>query len=207
MFKKYFSAGLLFWLPLAITVWILNMIVDFGDHLLNLLPPSWRLGFEFPGFGLILGFCLILCTGLIVANLLGQKLVRLWESLLEKIPVVRPIYSGVKQIANTLLSQQERSFEKAVLIQFPQPGQWTLGLIVKKVDPKMASLITNEPMLTVFVPTAPNPTSGYVVMVRQSEVKETNISVDEAFKFHVSLGVVTPNLGNSAEVSLEKSTK
>ena len=207
MFKKYFSAGLLFWLPLAITVWILNMIVDFGDHLLNLLPPAWRLGIDFPGFGLILGFCVILLTGLIVANILGQKLVHLWESLLEKIPVVRPIYSGVKQIANTLLSQQERSFEKAVLIQFPRPGQWTLGLIVKKVDPKMAVLMTDDTMLTVFVPTAPNPTSGYVVMVRQSDVKETKISVDEAFKFHVSLGVVTPNLGNTAEVSLEKSTK
>ena len=183
------------------------MIVDFGDHLLNLLPPAWRLGIDFPGFGLILGFCVILLTGLIVANILGQKLVHLWESLLEKIPVVRPIYSGVKQIANTLLSQQERSFEKAVLIQFPQPGQWTLGLIVKKVNPKMAVLMTDETMLTVFVPTAPNPTSGYVVMVRQSDVKETKISVDEAFKFHVSLGVVTPNLGNTAEVLLEKSTK
>lgn len=207
MFKKYFSAGLLFWIPLAITVWILNMIVDFGDHLLNLLPPSWRLGINFPGFGLILGFCLILATGLVVANILGQKLVHLWESLLDKIPVVRPIYSGVKQIANTLLSQQERSFEKAVLIQFPQSGQWTVGLIVKKVDSNLASLMTDEPMLTVFVPTAPNPTSGYVVMVRASDVKETNISVDDAFKFHVSLGVVPPNLGNSQKVSLEKSTK
>jgi uncharacterized membrane protein len=126
---------------------------------------------------------------------------------LDKIPVVRPIYSGVKQIANTLLSQQERSFEKAVLIQFPQSGQWTVGLIVKKVDSNLASLMTDEPMLTVFVPTAPNPTSGYVVMVRASDVKETNISVDEAFKFHVSLGVVPPNLGNSQKVSLEKSTK
>ena len=183
------------------------MIVDFGDHLLNLLPPSWRLGINLPGFGLILGFCLILATGLVVANILGQKLVHLWESLLDKIPVVRPIYSGVKQIANTLLSQQERSFEKAVLIQFPQSGQWTVGLIVKKVDSNMASLMTDEPMLTVFVPTAPNPTSGYVVMVRASDVKETNISVDEAFKFHVSLGVVSPNLGNSQKVSLEKSTK
>ena len=207
MFKKYFSAGLLFWIPLAITVWILNMIVDFGDHLLDLLPPTWRLGIDFPGFGLILGFCLILATGLVVANILGQKLVQLWESLLEKIPVVRPSYSGVKQIANTLLSQQERSFEKAVLIQFPQPGQWTLGLIVKSVDKNLSDMMTGEPMLTVFVPTAPNPTSGYVVMVRQSDIQETDLSVDEAFKFHVSLGVVSPNLRNSAKVSLEKSTK
>ena len=202
MLKKYFSAGLLLWIPLAVTVWVLESIIRWSDSLLGLLPPDWRpdafLGFHVPGIGLVIAGIVILVTGVLVANIIGQWVLRAWESVLEKIPFVRPIYSGVKQILQTILSDQTQSFKEVVLIEFPRPGVWTYGFVVAEPGKKTAKEIGGESLVTVFVPTAPNPTSGYVLMVERSALKPTSATVDEAFKFHISLGVMTPAADKSA---------
>jgi len=195
MFKKFLIAGLLVWLPLAVTVWVINAIVSMSDQVLLLLPEPWRpdawLGVHVPGLGVIASLLILLGTGVLAANIIGQRLVRWWEGLLNRIPVVRSIYSGVKQVSDTLLSQQGQSFRKVVLVEFPQRGQWTVGFLVGDPGERLAEQLPGE-HVTVYVPTAPNPTSGYVIMVRPEETRELDISVDDAFKFHVSLGVVSP---------------
>ena len=195
MLKRYLIAGLLIWIPLAVTLWVLEFLISTMDRTLLLLPYGWRpevlLGFQVPGLGVIFSIVILLVTGGLAANIIGQRMVGWWERLLNRIPIVRSIYSGVKQVSDTLFSQKGNSFRKVVLIEFPQRGQWTLGFVVG--DP--GSLIANEVgkrSVTVYVPTAPNPTSGYVLVVDPAELRELDISVDDAFKFHVSLGVVAP---------------
>lgn len=196
MLKRYLIAGLLIWIPLAVTLWVLEFLISTMDRTLLLLPPAWRpealFGFQIPGLGVIFSVLIVLATGALAANIIGQRMVRWWEGLLNRIPIVRSIYSGVKQVSDTLFSQKGNSFRKVVLIEFPQRGQWTLGFVVG--DP--GSLVTGElgkqRLATVYVPTAPNPTSGYVLVVDPQELRELDISVDDAFKFHVSLGVVAP---------------
>lgn len=196
MLKKYLVAGLLIWLPLAITLWVLEFLVSTMDRTLLLLPLEWQpdrwIGVHIPGFGLLLSLAIVLATGFLAANIIGQRLIVWWEGLLARIPFVRSIYSSVRQVSHTLFSHQGQSFRKVVLVEFPQRGQWTLGLVVGVPGDRLAGAIDGEPLMTVFVPTAPNPTSGYVIMVRPSEVREVDVSVDDAIKFHVSLGVVTP---------------
>ena len=195
MFKKYLIAGLLVWIPLAITIWLLNLIVSTMDQTLLLLPPSWRpdelLPFHVPGFGLLLSLVIVLLTGMLAANIIGERLVRWWHGLLNRIPIVRSIYSSVKQISDTLLATRGQSFRKVVMIEFPQRGQWTLGFVVGAPGATIAAATAGN-AITVYVPTAPNPTSGYVLVVRPDEVREVDISVDDALKFHISLGVVPP---------------
>ena len=196
MLKKYFSAGLLLWVPLAITLWVLESLIRWSDALLNLLPPELNpeklIGFEIPGLGLVLAALLFLITGVLVANMLGQWIVTRWEWLLEKIPLVRPIYSGVKQILATVLSDRTQSFKEVVLIEFPLAGCWTYGFIVSTPGREALDALSATDMVTVFVPTAPNPTSGYVIMVEREKLRTTSATIEEAFKFHVSLGVMTP---------------
>ena len=195
--RKYLIAGLLVWLPLAATLWILGVIISSMDATLLLLPPSWRpdalLGFHLPGLGLVMSVLILLVTGVIAANIFGQRLLLWSEGLLTRIPIVRSIYSSVKQVSDTLLAQKGNSFRKVVLVEFPQRGQWTLGFVVGTPGPRIAPLLeADADYLTVYVSTAPNPTSGYVIYVRQTEVREVDVSVDDALKFHVSLGVVAP---------------
>lgn len=208
MLKKYFTAGLLLWLPLVITLWILESIIRWSDAIVNLLPkefhPEVILGFHIPGIGLVLALITIFITGILVANFIGQAVVHLWESLLNRIPFVRPIYSGVKQIASTILSDNTESFKEVVLIEFPQKSQWTLGFIVSTPSKQLANLVDEPELVTVYIPTAPNPTSGYVVMVAPDQVKTTDISVDAAFKFHLSLGVMTPTTGLNQKKSTDQ---
>ncbi len=204
MFKKFLIAGLLIWLPLAVTVWVLNAIISMTDQVLLLLPEPWRpdalLGVHVPGLGAIVSLLILLSTGVFVANIIGQRMVRWWESLLNRIPVVRSIYSGVKQVSDTLLSQQGESFRKVVLVEFPQRGQWTVGFLVGDPGARLSEQLPGE-HVTVYVPTAPNPTSGYVIMVRPDEVRDLDISVDDAFRFHVSLGVVVPSAVRAGKAS------
>jgi uncharacterized membrane protein len=194
MLKKYLIAGLLIWIPLAATLWVLDVIVSTMDRTLLLLPESWRpeslLGFALPGLGLIFSILIVLLTGALAANIIGERLVKWWENQLSRIPIVRSIYSSVKQVSDTLFSQKGNSFRKVVLIEFPQRGQWTLGFIVGSPGKVAAELGGRH--VTVYVPTAPNPTSGYVLIVDPAELREVDVSVDDAFKFHVSLGVVAP---------------
>lgn len=200
MFKRYLIAGLLVWIPLAITIWVLNLIVGTMDQTLLLLPASWRpdelLPFHIPGFGLLLSLLVVLATGMLAANIIGERLLRWWDGLLNRIPIVRSIYSSVKQISDTLLATRGQSFRKVVMIEFPQRDQWTLGFVVGSPGPKIAAA-TAADVITVYVPTAPNPTSGYVLVVRPDDVREVDISVDDALKFHISLGVVPPRVSAS----------
>jgi uncharacterized membrane protein len=195
MIRKYFIAGLLIWLPLAATLWVLDFIISTMDRTLLLLPESWRpdalLGVHIPGFGLILSLTVLFATGALMANFLGERLVRWSEGLLTRIPVVRSIYSSVKQVSDTVFSQKDNSFRKVVLIEFPQSGRWTLGFVVGTPGERISAAL-GPGIVTVYVPTAPNPTSGYVLLVESTQLREIDVSVDDAFKFHVSLGVVFP---------------
>jgi len=197
MFKKYLIAGLLVWIPLAITFWLLDVIISTMDQTLLLLPTSWRpdalLPFHIPGIGLLLSLLIVLATGVLAANIIGERLLRWWHGLLNRIPIVRSIYSSVKQISDTLLATRGQSFRKVVMIEFPQRGQWTLAFVVGSPGATVVAA-TAADVITVYVPTAPNPTSGYVLVVRPEEVREVDISVDDALKFHISLGVVPPRL-------------
>ncbi|MBA2548556.1 MAG: DUF502 domain-containing protein [Burkholderiaceae bacterium] len=197
MLKRYLVAGLLVWIPLAITIWVLNLIVGTMDQTLLLLPPTWRpdalLPFHIPGLGLLLSLVIVLATGVLAANIIGERLLRWWHGLLNRIPIVRSIYSSVKQISDTLLATRGQSFRKVVMIEFPQRGQWTLGFVVGSPGIKISE-ITASNAITVYVPTAPNPTSGYVLVLRPEDVREVDISVDDALKFHISLGVVSPRV-------------
>ncbi len=192
MLKKYLITGLLVWVPLAFTLWVLDLIVSTMDRTLLLLPTPWRpeswLGFPLPGAGALLTLLVLILTGMAAANIMGQRLVHWWEGLLSRIPIVRSIYSSVKQVSDTLLAPNGHSFRRAVLVEFPQRGQWTVAFLVGPAAGRVASRLDGE-FLLVYVPTAPNPTSGYTLMVRPQEVRELDISVDEALKFVISLGV------------------
>ena len=193
MLKKYLITGLLVWIPLAFTIWVLTLIVSTMDRSLLLLPPPWRpeswLGFPLPGAGALLTLLVLLLTGMATANIMGQRMVQWWEALLSRIPIVRSIYSSVKQVSDTLLAPDGHSFRRAVLVEFPQRGQWTVAFVVGAASERVAGGMAGEQLL-VYVPTAPNPTSGYTLLVRPDEVRELDMSVDEALKFVISLGVV-----------------
>ena len=195
MLRKYLVAGLLIWLPLAITLWVLDFIVTTMDRTLMVLPaslhPDQVLGVHVPGLGLVMSVIILLVTGALAANIIGARMFSWWESVLVKIPIVRPIYSSVKQVSDTLFASKGQSFRKVVLIEFPNRGQWTFGFIVGAPGAAIARETAGE-LITVYVPTAPNPTSGYVLLVRPAEVKELDVTVDDALKFHLSMGVVAP---------------
>ncbi|MEW6445492.1 MAG: DUF502 domain-containing protein [Pseudomonadota bacterium] len=193
--RRYLVAGLLVWAPLLITWWVVATLVGLMDQTLLLLPPDYRpdalLPFHVPGLGLILALVMLLLTGLIAANILGRKLVDLWESMLDRIPLVRSVYSAVKQLLHTFLSSNSRSFRKVLLVEYPSKGLWTLAFLagdpVGEVQDKTAKM-----MLTVYVPTAPNPTSGYVIFVAADEVIELDMGVEDAMRMVISLGMVVP---------------
>lgn len=193
--RKYLITGLVVWVPLVITFFVLKFLVDLMDNSLLLLPPAWRpeavFGFKIPGLGALLALAILLLTGLVAANLLGRKLVEWWESILHRIPLVRSIYSAVKQVMETLLGAGGDAFRKVLLIEYPRKGVWTLafqtGVGVGEVQHR-----TSREVLTVFVPTTPNPTSGFIILVPRDEVVELDMSVEEGLKFVMSLGVVAP---------------
>ena len=194
-FRRYLLTGLLIWLPLVITLWIIEVLIGWMDQTLLLLPEHWRpeklIGVRIPGLGALLAIAVVFVTGVLATNIVGRQLVRWWDQLLHRIPIVRSIYSSVKQVSDTLLKDSGKSFRKVVLVEFPQPEQWTLAFIVG--DPQGAVRDALGPdFVTVYVPTAPNPTSGYVLMMDARRVRDVDISVDDALKFHVSLGVVAP---------------
>lgn len=193
-FKKYFITGLLIWVPLAITVWVLKLVVGTMDQSLLLLPASARpeayLGFPIPGLGSILTLLIIFLTGLVTANMIGQRLVRFWESLLGRIPVVKSIYYSVKQVSDTLFSSSGEAFRKALLVEYPRKGAWTIAFLTGQPGGEVAEQLVEH--VSVYVPTTPNPTSGFFLMMPRSEVIELDMSVDEALKYIISMGVVAP---------------
>lgn len=198
LLKKYMITGLLVWLPVAVTIWIISSIVGATDQIINLLPQKWRLetylGLKVPGQGFLIAIVVLFVTGVLAANVLGRKILEGWDSLLGRIPVVKSIYSSVKKVSESLLSDNSRSFKTPVLVPFPQPNIWTIAFVSGSV-PQSVSNVLPEPTdyVSVYVPTTPNPTGGYYIMVRQSDIRELNMTVDEALKYVISLGMVMPD--------------
>jgi uncharacterized membrane protein len=193
--KRYLVAGLLVWVPLGITIWVLHFLVTTLDQTLLLFPesahPDRLLGIHIPGFGVLLSFAILLATGVIAANFFGARLIRFWEGLLGRIPVVKSIYSSVKQVSDTLLSDSGNAFRKALLVQFPHSDAWTIAFMTGTPAPVVAQHLAEE-HISVYVPTTPNPTSGYFIIVPKSRVRELDMTVDEALKYVISMGVVAP---------------
>ncbi len=193
--RKYIVAGLLVWVPLGITILAIKLLVDLLDRSLVLLPPPIRpeqlLGFPIPGLGIILSTVIILVTGLVVTNFAGRKMVNWGEMLLDRIPLVRSIYSAVKQVTQTVFSSGETSFRQVLLIEYPRKGAWTLAFQTGETIDNFRKL-TGEDLITIFVPTTPNPTSGVIIMIPREDAIKLDINVEDALKFIMSLGVVTP---------------
>jgi uncharacterized membrane protein len=194
--RKYLIAGLLVWMPLGVTFLVVRAIVGFLDKSLTLLPDAFQpdrlFGFNIPGLGVVLAVALVLVTGMIMANLLGRRLVAFWELQLAKIPLVRTIYSAIKQIMEAVLATDGKSFRKVLLVEYPRKGVWSLAFMTSddlgEVQDKTAANV-----ISVFIPTTPNPTSGFVLMVPESEVIALDMTVEEGLKMIISMGVVVPD--------------
>ena len=193
--KKYFVTGLLIWVPLAITVWVLALIVRTMDQSLLLVPEPWRpenlLGMHIPGAGMVLTLVIVFLTGLVTANIVGQRLILFWEGVLSRIPVVKSIYYSVKQVSDTLFSSSGEAFRKALLVQYPRQGSWTIAFLTGQPGGDVVNHLGRD-HVSVYVPTTPNPTSGFFLMIPRSDVVELDMSVDEALKYIISMGVVAP---------------
>jgi uncharacterized membrane protein len=193
--KKYFITGLLIWVPLAITVWVLHLIVSTMDQSLRFIPAALRpeslFGVAVPGIGAILTLVVVFVTGLLTANIIGQRLLRFWESVLARIPIVKSIYYSVKQVSDTLFSSSGEAFRKALLVQYPRQGSWTVAFMTGQPGGDAAKHLDGD-YVSVYVPTTPNPTSGFFLMMPRQDVIELDMSVDEALKYIISMGVVTP---------------
>ena len=194
--KKILITGLLIWIPLAITLWVLELIVSTMDQSLLLLPPQYQphtlIGYQIPGLGALLTVIVVFVTGALASNILGRRLLRFWESILGRIPVVKTIYSGVKQVSDTIFAPGGQAFSKALLVQYPRPGSWTIAFLTGKPGGDVANHLRGE-YLSVYVPTTPNPTSGFFLMMPRADVIELDMSVDEALKYVISMGVVAPD--------------
>lgn len=190
--KKYLLTGLLVWVPLGITLWALNLTINTLDQSLILLPINWYpdklLGVHIPGLGVILTVAIVLCTGLLVRNVLGQRLLRYWEDLLRRIPIVNSIYHSVKQVSDTLLSSNGLAFRKVLLVRYPHQEAWSLAF--QTSIPSEVSQQFEDEYIGVFIPTAPSPVNGFYFYVRRADTIELNISVDAALKSIISMGVV-----------------
>lgn len=199
--RKYLMAGLLVWLPLGVTVLVINFLIETFDQVLILLPSAYRpdelLGYHIPGFGLLMTVVVILVTGIIAANYLGEKLVGFWEGLLSRIPLVRSIYSAVKQVTEAFVGS-EQSFQKAYLIEYPRRGTWTLAFQTSTKTGEAQAKTGLNSVVNVFVPTTPNPTSGFFLMVSQDDLLPLDMSVEQALKMIISGGVVVPELQETA---------
>lgn len=206
--KKYLVAGLLVWLPLAITIWLLSWLLGALDGVFSnllsasqaVLPESTRANIErlrhVPGLGVLALGAGMLLTGVFVTNIFGQWAVRQWDALMGKIPIVKSIYNSVKQVSDTLFSSSGNAFREAVLVQYPRHGSWTIAFVTGKPGGEVAAHLDGE-HLSVYVPTTPNPTSGFFLIMPRSDVRPLNMSVDEALKYVISMGVVAPG-GESA---------
>lgn len=195
--KKYFITGLLVLVPLFITVWVLTSLISMMDRSLLLLPVEWRpkaqFGVEVPGLGALLTLLIIFVTGLIATNFFGRQLILLWESLLTRVPVVKSIYSSVKQVSDTLFSDSGNAFRQAVLVQFPHDGAWTIAFVTGTPGGDVVNHLQGD-FVSVYVPTTPNPTGGYFLMLPRESVIELDMTVDEALKYIISMGVVAPQV-------------
>jgi uncharacterized membrane protein len=201
--RRYLIAGLLVWIPLAITAWVVSLLVDLMDHSLLIVPVRYRsealLGFHLPGLGAVLTLAILLATGAVAANFFGKRLLVIWEGLLGRIPIVRSIYGGVKQISDTLFSPDGKAFRRAVLVRYPHAGAWTVALVTGSPEHEVTDHLGHD-QISVFVPTTPNITAGFFLIVPRADTIELNMSVDQALKYIISMGVAEPpRLGSRPE--------
>ncbi len=191
--KRYFITGLLIWVPLGITLWVLDLLIGTMDQSLTVLPAEWQpeawLGMRIPGLGVILTLLVIVLTGVFGANFFGQKIIDFWERQLIRIPVVKTIYGSVKQVSDTILSGSGHAFRKVLLVRYPHPQAWSLAFQTNLPD-EVARMLPEE-HVAVFIPTTPSPVNGFYFYVKKSEVIELNVSVDRALKYIVSMGVAS----------------
>lgn len=182
--KKYLFTGLLVWVPLGITFWVLNLTISTMDQSLMLLPEAWRV----PGLGVVLTLAIVLSTGLLARNVLGQQLLDIWNAILQRIPVVNSIYNSVKQVSDTLLAENGNAFGKVLLVRYPHPQAWSLAF--QTTVPGEVTRVLDDEYIAVFIPTTPSPVNGFYFFVRKADTVELDIKVDVAFKSIISMGVV-----------------
>lgn len=195
LLRTWLFAGLLVLVPLIITFWVIDWVIGTLDQTLGILPAAWQpdewLGFHIPGLGVIFALVVLLAIGALASNFIGNKILLWWHGLLNRIPVVRTIYSGVKQVSDTLFSEKGNAFRQAVLVQWPRPGMWTIGFVTGEPGGELTEHLPEE-CLSVYVPTTPNPTGGYFVMLRKSDCIVLDMGVDEALTYVISMGVIAP---------------
>ncbi|MBC7857411.1 MAG: DUF502 domain-containing protein [Burkholderiaceae bacterium] len=193
--RKYFITGLLILVPLAITAWVLSAVISTMDQSLLFVPERWQprnlVGFDIPGLGTMLTVLIVFLTGLLTNNLVGNYVVRVWEKLLQRIPIVNSLYSSVKQVSDTLFSSSGNAFRKAVLVPYPHQNSWTIAFLTGVPGGDVKNHLAGD-YVSVYVPTTPNPTSGFFLMMKRADVVELDMSVDTALKYIVSMGVVVP---------------
>ena len=194
-FRKWLLSGLLVLVPLIITLWVLEWVISTLDQTLRVLPAAWQpdklLGLHVPGLGVLFALVVVLAIGAMASNFIGNQLVGWWHALLHRIPVVRSIYSGVKQVSDTLFSEKGNAFRQAVLVQWPREGMWTIGFVTGTPGGDLVRHLPGD-YLSVFVPTTPNPTGGYFVMLKKGDCVVLDMSVDEALTYVISMGVIVP---------------
>lgn len=201
--KKYMLTGILVWLPIIVTIWVIGYIIGAADKIVTILPTHWQpkmlIGFQIPGLGLVVAIIIVFLTGLCAANMIGRKIIAMADSLWSRIPVVKSIYLGVKKVSESLLSDSRQSFTTPVLIPFPQPDIWTIGFVSGHIPENIAVVLPDnkgelmDNYISVYVPTTPNPTGGYYIMVRKSDIRKIDMSVDDALKYVISMGMVQPD--------------
>jgi uncharacterized membrane protein len=184
------------WLPIWVTILVIKFLVDILSNTLSLLPhryqPDALIGFHVPGIGVLITLLIIFLTGLIVGNFAGRRLMQMGDALISHIPLVRTIYASVKQVSQTLFTPGGQSFRKVLLVEYPRAGMWSLAFQTGDGAPEISSVLNNESMVSLFIPTTPNPTSGFLMIVPRKDVIELEMSIDQALKFVISLGVMQP---------------
>jgi uncharacterized membrane protein len=199
--RKWLLSGLLVLVPLIVTLWVLDWVVTTLDQTLQILPFDWHpdrlLGIHIPGLGVLFALAVVISIGAMASNIIGHRLVNWWHALLHRIPVVRSIYSGVKQVSDTVFSEKGNAFRKALLVSWPHEGMWTIAFLTGTPGGDLARHLNPQDYLSVYVPTTPNPTGGYFVMVRRDSCIELDMSVDEALTYIVSMGVIVPGTRGS----------
>lgn len=201
-FRNYLVAGLLIWIPIVVTVWVVRFLSGILDQSIVLLPPPWRpealFGRYVPGFGILLALLVLVFTGLLVRHLLGDRIVESVESLIRRVPVIGAVYGGAKSFSETVLTEKGRSFKQVVLVEFPRLGMYSIGFITAD-ELEEVQARTAEDVTCVFVPTTPNPTTGFIVLVPRNKVVRLDMTIDEAFRMLLTLGVVVPTWKNKPQ--------
>lgn len=208
--KKYFITGLLVLVPLVVTFWVMSTLIETLDQSLLLLPEEWSpqklLGFSMAGLGAILTLVVIFLTGVIATNFFGQQLIMLWEELLSRVPVVKSIYSSVKQVSDTIFSDSGNAFRQALLVEYPRKGAWTVAFLTGEPGGDVSNHLQGD-FVSVYVPTTPNPTSGFFLMMPKTDVVELDMTVDQALKYIISMGTVAPEIKSETVAKAKKQVK